>query len=741
MKLTPKQKEEKLLRDRLATSFNRCKSKFSFKDIKTFKEMLHCAGYSEEQISLMNHHPHELSEALTLDKIKSFFDDRRIELEASIYLSNNTPLLKYNDQETVSEILHSVGTDVSRTSRSEENAIACISTSSDARKIEVEEKDKDYGLWKSEKEKSKLFWFQKRDAKIALDKILNEKLRAVLLLGGVGTGKTYIVAAILRRLLDANWHKQYTRSPYPYIYVTKASIVEQTKRVLEKQFSITSSDVLVINIDQLRSKFGEMFIDEKIVFDHGQEYCKRTWRDFVYPCMIIWDECQALKNADSQQSQIAQSFNELPDTFQIFASATPFTRVIEAKCFSVATRVPYKFGIGDSSPLTNEHWTSFAKEIASPAEPEEHSPAAIDRLMDKLDKYVIRVKGVHPQYHALNSVQMIDFDTEEDRQFYYTAYERFLKEKAKIEAMEGISGGQSRFMILVEMLKFRQAAELCRARHLAKAMWEAVNVHHQAAVCAVNFKQTITKIVKILHDDFNVSREEVSLIWGGGAKAPTKKQKLKAKLEANKDILAQLTAAGISFSDIDLDDVEAQAEKEEHDPSLKLGIQSLKERNHEIKKFQSGKSLYCLYTFRAGGVGLSLHHTDEYTTQKVRHKESGYAVEEDIALIPTRQRVTFVAPTWSAIELVQGLGRAPRLTSLSDTPQVLIFYRGTIEERVAHIVSMKLRCLSKVVRAKEDWSGCIVGNYTDTEVEQKQLTDTDVVSDEEENNIAEEEEE
>ena len=82
---------------------------------------------------------------------------------------------------------------------------------------------------------------------------------------------------------------------------------------------------------------------------------------------------------------------------------------------------------------------------------------------------------------------------------------------------------------------------------------------------------------------------------------------------------------------------------------------------------------------------------------------------DDIHNVPVRQRINFVAPTYSAIELVQGLGRTPRLTSLSDSPQVMVFYRNTIEDSVARIVSQKLRCLSKVVRTREKWADVVVG--------------------------------
>ncbi|NBQ70823.1 MAG: hypothetical protein EBU46_19130, partial [Nitrosomonadaceae bacterium] len=118
---------------------------------------------------------------------------------------------------------------------------------------------------------------------------------------------------------------------------------------------------------------------------------------------------------------------------------------------------------------------------------------------------------------------------------------------------------------------------------------------------------------------------------------------------------------------------------------MKLGTQSVKARQQEIDAFQSGKTKVCVFTFKAGGVGLSLHHHDD----------------------TCKQRESVIAPCYSAIELVQGLGRAPRLTSLSETVQTMLYYKGTIEEHVADKVSQKLRCLKEVVRQRESWEDVI----------------------------------
>lgn len=139
---------------------------------------------------------------------------------------------------------------------------------------------------------------------------------------------------------------------------------------------------------------------------------------------------------------------------------------------------------------------------------------------------------------------------------------------------------------------------------------------------------------------------------------------------------------------------------------MKLGTQNASSRQLEIDRFQTGKSKICLFTFKAGGVGLSLHH-------------------HDATCLP---RESIIAPCYSAIELVQGLGRAPRLTSMSDTVQTLIFYKGTIEEHISAKVSQKLRCLREVVRQRESWEDMIC-EEVNNQITPKQQLVTEVVDD------------
>lgn len=613
---------------------------------------------------------------------------------------------------------------------------------------DIDNADNDYGLVPSPNEKVFHYWFQKKSIKELVDSILIEHKTAKMVLAATGTGKTFIMGGLLRRLIDSNFHVGKTFGFVHYLVVTRATIVEQTDRVLKDFYNITIKDAVeVLNIEQLRSRAGEKWVDLIPYMEDGVEKTKWVWKPMLHPCVIIWDECQALKNEGSTQHDIAAALNDVPNITQVFVSATPFTKVSEAKCFAVATKkdISSVLGTPNRTIITNSNWPTYAANICKGTKPTEHNEAAVERLVDDLDPYIVRVRGVRPQFDAINSVKLINFKTPEEYKEYDDAWKKYQEEKKKIRdaaiAMGKDPEEESEFQILVKFLKFRMAAEKVRRRYIAEWLLAQVNAGF-AAVAALNFKGTIIEIIKILVDEFGIPRHKISIVWGGGQTAMTKKQKAKRDILEKAD---ELKALGMCSDDLlktlNLTDVDDRV-LENLPKHLELGAQSKDQRQKEIDRFQSGKSNICIFTFRAGGVGLSLHHTDEQCKVKVRRKKSGYAYEEDIKNIPIRPRKAIVAPTYSAIELVQGLGRCPRLTSLSNTEQELVYYRGTIEEDVAAVTSNKLRCLSKVVRQRESWadvitSGKAAKDHIDDNVTEEKGTNYDDLnnSDEEDDEI------
>lgn len=113
-----------------------------------------------------------------------------------------------------------------------------------------------------------------------------------------------------------------------------------------------------------------------------------------------------------------------------------------------------------------------------------------------------------------------------------------------------------------------------------------------------------------------------------------------------------------------------------------VGGQSEKERQRMVDEFNDGVRDIMLLTVTAGGVAISLHHNKKHT----------------------KPRFVILPPTWSAIDLVQVLGRGHRLTSLSPTEQIILWYGGTIEDKVKATVERKMKCIRKSVIAKEQFS-------------------------------------
>lgn len=185
------------------------------------------------------------------------------------------------------------------------------------------------------------FIHQKKAIRELFTKIVDDKVRAVLLQAGTGTGKTFIAGGLIEQL----WHKdlQFFKdciSPWPCVYITRASIVEQTARVMENKFNLAPvRQCYVMNIEQMRAKFGEYFLREKVKVVKGEETVEWTWIPFMAPRLIVVDESHLAKNERSTQSQIIQAISDLPATIVVFMSATSFMRVMEARYFCVNTHM------------------------------------------------------------------------------------------------------------------------------------------------------------------------------------------------------------------------------------------------------------------------------------------------------------------------------------------------------------------------------------------------------------------
>lgn len=557
---------------------------------------------------------------------------------------------------------------------------------------------------------------QQRAAK-EIWKLIERGESGIAVIAGTGSGKTFLAGNIIKNIIEHGMLKPspiesergrfHTFGPWPIVYVTKATVVQQTKGVLKEMFNIDATNtVRVFNIELLRSEFGKYFVREQILVTNGQEHVAYKWIPNMYPRVFIWDEFQQLAREESIQTMIASAATEIPEIFgegvlHIFMSAAPFSRVCEMKVFACSTKKQFDYGL-QKIKLCSQTWKHFANIIASPSDPYTYCEAAIKRAVDFFEQSnIVRIRGIRPKFKAYNSVSRISFQTTAEAAEYAAAWDKYQEMKAKIEGDDSLSASQTRFAILAQFTIFAKAAERIRAYHLAKFFNDTWQVG-EAPACGARFKGTIVKMTKHLIMDFGWKRSDISIIWGGSTETLNAKQKIlkqvKMKQEEMEELLGKM---GFTMKDIgiDLSEVkEKNAEDYAFEKDHNLLTQKMEDRERERMRFQRQDSKGLIFTYAAGGVGLSAHHEGDAHYKPLYPK--------------SRPRRGIFTPVYSEKQLIQGFGRLPRITSCSDTFQSMCYYGGTIEEQVAARVIMKLKCMIHVVKSgksRESWEDIVTG--------------------------------
>ena len=464
--------------------------------------------------------------------------------------------------------------------------------------------------------------------------------QGILLQAHAGLGKTYMVLPAIKYLLDNSLIELKSDWPMPILWVTPAAVIPQTLEVIN-QFGLTHK-IFPMSYSGFRGKLGNTLYWEsaKNPYNNAKVY---AWKPSRVPSMVVFDECQGLKNESSSQTQLSWSIPA--GVKRIFISATPYQRVSEARSIVQGVGMDY---IGQ--PCTTETTPQLLKDIARWGSPSQLCQAQMERLRTVMKPYAVFVPKVRYKHKTHTRCRLIEFDTAAEREAYDGYFQAF---KKKCEAqMRNSNFGRNE--ILVAMQKFREGAEEVRAVRMAKRAIEMAERGRQVIV-VFNFVNPMRLAYKALRNE-GLSEDSISHIVGG---------------------------------------------------------QSSTKREAERAKFQEGKSNILLFTMRSGGVGISLHHD---------RKEA-------------RPRHIIIPPTWSAIDLVQALGRGHRITSISDTTQEVVWYKDTIEETVCERVKAKLNCINASVGRKENW----VNVFTNGTVQQDIASDNEYQELEDENLTVQEE--
>ena len=114
-------------------------------------------------------------------------------------------------------------------------------------------------------------------------------------------------------------------------------------------------------------------------------------------------------------------------------------------------------------------------------------------------------------------------------------------------------------------------------------------------------------------------------------------------------------------------------------PCLLTGDQDDEERRTNLDLFQSNSEHILIAQIQCGGVGVSLHD------------------------LHGRPRVSLVSPSYSAVDLVQALGRIYRAGAKSPAVQRILVAAGTIEENVKKKVEAKINNLNALLDSDLDF--------------------------------------
>jgi hypothetical protein len=129
---------------------------------------------------------------------------------------------------------------------------------------------------------------------------------------------------------------------------------------------------------------------------------------------------------------------------------------------------------------------------------------------------------------------------------------------------------------------------------------------------------------------------------------------------------------------------EEQRDREHWLSSMKLRAQDAAQRQDEIDNFQEGRTKICIFTLKAGGVGVDL----------------------DQQIETVRPRTMFATICWSGREFVQAFGRCKREFTLTNVYQHAVFFRNTIvADRIAPRLSSKLASINKLGASGIDLEG------------------------------------
>lgn len=225
-KLTPEQQEQARKRKNLAALCTNISTAFSFKQVNTWNDVYKYTSIPEGTSQ------EKLSSRPTYPELKLYLQSLQEQLEKTF---QNTTSKSNEEIKPASEIKVALRVEEPKTCEAKDTV---PSSDSKVETVRLDELDKpsienDYLLPPSPGESKSLikYWHQRKAVKECLDNILVHDIRGQQIIAAAGYGKTFIAGGVACRLKDVGFADTKTFGATRYLYVTKNTVVEQTRRV------------------------------------------------------------------------------------------------------------------------------------------------------------------------------------------------------------------------------------------------------------------------------------------------------------------------------------------------------------------------------------------------------------------------------------------------------------------------------------------------------------------------------
>ena len=381
--------------------------------------------------------------------------------------------------------------------------------------------------------KLKRLTFQDRCVEESLETLRSE--RGVLLKLGTGLGKSIISSRIARTLIEQNLVTlpEDSFNPQPGLIICPKGIKIQWREVLT-ELGLHKA-IAVISYGELANSRGSLYIHWRKATSESEPFAEMPeWDREMLPAFIIIDECQFIRKATAQRTEIARAIPQ--EVKVILMSATPFQTVSEAR---IAMELLGVRGDFNTLPCNRDTSATIASAIAHPSSPDVLVTASMERLRDYLTNGPARyqIEAPHARYPTKCAYNIQTFQlTQKQFKWYEDSYQRYLDEKNRSEH-NGMAA------VMVALNKLFEGAEILSARILCQTALDAVARGRQVIIahCHKLTQQQIA--ITGLRDKYGFDISRFGAI--NGDNTPEENQRTKTRFNNGElDIITLAAGAG-----------------------------------------------------------------------------------------------------------------------------------------------------------------------------------------------------